>query len=87
MPAKTYPLSITNCSEDHDCLMSKGHHDAAAFKAAAEKHWCEPLKGFEPPKHSWWRAVPDRSGEYHCRYVPVDGPAPGAFPVTYVERY
>lgn len=87
MPAKTYPLRITSCGEDSEVLMSKGHHDAAEFKAAAEKYQGEPLDGFDGPKREWWRAVPDASGEFACRYVPADGAGAGAFPVTYVERY
>ena len=89
MPAKPIPLTIHSCGDDdHDCLMSKGHHDDKPFLAAAAKHWGEKLpSGFEAPKREWWRTMPDRSGEYASRFVPAVAGSRGAFPVTYVKRY
>ncbi len=83
-----YPLDIQNCSGD-DCqtLMSKGHHDAAAFLAAAEEHWGAPLNGFDKPMHDWWRATPDSTGEYKFMYHPAKPGSRGAFPVTVITQW
>ncbi len=85
---RPYPLEIQNCSGD-DCatLMSKGHHDPAAFKAAAEAYWGEPLNGFDQPMHMWWRAVPDRSGDYRYMYHEAKPGSRGAFPVTTITQW
>lgn len=87
-PVRPYPLDIRNCSGD-DCatLMSKGHHDKAAFLKAAEEYWGEPLSGFDAPEHTWWRSVPDRTGEYHCMYHEAKPHTRGAFPVTVICQW
>jgi len=87
MPS-THPLEIRNASGD-DCatLMSKGHHSSTAFLAAARAYWDEPLRGFGAPAHSWWRSVPDSTGEYSSRYHEASAHARGAFPVTYICQW
>jgi len=82
--AKTYPLDIQQIGDDVFALMSRGHHDPHEFmRKAREEGWDNPLG---MPKQRWARAVPDRTGEYHCFYWFADAPGPGAFPVTYAEE-
>lgn len=88
-PVRPYPLDIRNCSGD-DCatLMSKGHHDKAAFLKAAEEYWGEPLSGFDEPTHMWWRWVPARPGEdYRGYYHEAKPGARGAFPCTAITQW
>lgn len=84
---RCYPLDVQNCSgDDGYAVMSKGHHDPAAFVAAAREWWGEELEGWEPPQHVWWRVVPDQTGEYHCNYHPAEPFSRGAFPATVMEQ-
>lgn len=86
----THALEIQNCGGDEaDTLMSKGHHDQAAFLKACEAYWGEKLpKGFEAPTHMWWRWVPARPGsDYKGYYHEAQPGARGAFPVTATTRW
>ncbi len=79
------PLDVHYCGGDGaDTLMSKGHHDQAAFLKACEEHWGEPLpKGYEGPTHMWWRWVPARpDGDYRGYYHEANPGERGAFPCT-----
>lgn len=83
-----HPLKIQNCSgEDAATLMSKGHHGKTAFMKAARSYWGEALKGFDGPYHTWWRTVPDRTGDYRCRYHEAAPHSRGAFPVTAITQW
>lgn len=85
---RRYPLEIHALNGD-DCatLMSKGHHDADAFMAAAKEHWGAPLKGFDKLMHDWWRAIPDSTGDYRFMYHPAKPGTRGAFPVTAITQW
>ena len=72
--------------DDCVCLMARGHVPLPEFKRAARAYWGEPLRGFEPPAHLWWRAVPDSTGEYKARYHEAAAGARGAFRVTAMLR-
>lgn len=88
IPVRQHQLEIQNCSGD-DCstLMSKGHHYKAAFLKAAEEYWGEPLNGFYEPVHTWWRYVPDSTGEYRCKYHEAKPNSRGSFPVTVIFQW
>ena len=59
----------------------RGHVDTKEMvKALANAE--EDLDDFDEPKHTFFRARPDNTGEYTCWYYEVDGPGRGAFPVT-----
>jgi len=76
-------IKIEQCGgDDCVCLMARGHVPLSEFKRAARAYWCEPLRGFEAPAHMWWRAVPDRTGEYKARYYEATAGSRGAFQVT-----
>lgn len=80
---KVYPLDIRDCSgDDSRTLMSKGHHSTTAFLVAAREYWGESLYGFDAPSTGWWRAVPDKSGDYKFMYHEAVPHSRGAFPVT-----
>lgn len=81
---KHYPLNVQGCICDTGyAAMSKGHHDSAEFEVAVSEWWGEELAGWEKPRHTWWRAVPDV--EYRCRYIIAKPFSRGAFPVTFME--
>lgn len=85
--ATAQPLLIKNCSgDDVPVLMSKGHHDNKPFLAAARTYWGEPLKGWDGPYRSWWRAAPDSTGDYRCMYHEAKPNSRGAFAVTFIYR-
>ncbi len=88
-PVRPYPLDVCNCSgEDHNALMSKGHHDLAAFKAAAREYWGEAIDHWEAPRHLWWRVVPAPHGsDYKHYYADAKPHSRGAFPATVMESY
>ena len=79
-----HPLDVV-CLYSDDCktLMSKGHHDPAAFLAEVEKWNGGPLEGrFGKVRHGWHRTVPDSTGEYRCVMHPAKPHARGAYPTT-----
>lgn len=80
-----YPLSIENVGEDTYIVMSRGHHDPAAFMAAVrEAGYDWPLGA---PTHHWVRATPAPAGSgYRCFYNLSDKPGRGAFPATYAHE-
>lgn len=85
--AKQYPLDVRNVGDDTYVVMSKGHHDPAAFKQAVQEagygDW--PLG---KPEQKWVKAVPCRCGEHTCHYELSDQQRPGWFPATYAwEHY
>ena len=83
-PRRTYPLVVENIGDDDYRLMSRGHHDAHDFmRAARGEGFAWPLG---MPRHLWFRAVPDRTGHYACRYVEAGAGDRGAFPVTYAAE-
>lgn len=85
---RRYPLDVQNCSGyDGYCCMSKGHHGLDDFKAAALAWWGEDMSRWDGPRHEWWRAVPDRSGEYRVIFHPAKPGARGAFPATVMDYY
>ena len=85
----SYPLAVCNYGgEDGTTLMSKGHHDKAAFLKACEDYWEEPLESFDEPAHMWWRWVPTRPGDdYRGRYHEAKPGARGAFPCTAITQW
>ena len=85
---RDYPLDIRSCGGGEcDALMSKGHHDDNVFLAAALSEWGEPLEGFDAPCRTWWRVVPDSTGEYAAIYHEAKPGARGAFPVTVIAQH
>jgi hypothetical protein len=84
-PVRPYLLDVRDCGgDDVATLMSKGHHDHAAFLKACEEHWGAALpKGGDGPVHTWWRWVPARPGsEYRGYYHEANPGERGAFPCT-----
>lgn len=79
--ARKYPLKLENVGEDVYCLMSKGHHDKAAFMAEVAKEY--PSWPMGEPEHTWHRMMPDPSGEYAALYYPAEPGSRGAFPATW----
>lgn len=82
---RSYPLDV-QClfTDDTKTLMSKGHHDEAAFTAACEEWYGGPLKGWGKVRHGWGRTVPDSTGQYTYLMLPAKPHARGAYPVTTV---
>ncbi len=79
-----HPLVVV-CLYSDDCktLMSKGHHEPAAFLAAVEAWNGGPLEGrWGKVRHGWHRTVPDSTGEYRCLMHPAKPHARGAYPTT-----
>lgn len=84
-PVRPYPLNVQSCGgDDSYTLMSKGHHDHAAFLKACEEYLLEPLLGgHDGPAHMWWRFVPARpGGDYIGQYHKSKPGERGAFPCT-----
>lgn len=86
---KAYELNIEHCNDfgndDHYCLFSKGHHDAESFAQAA-MGYVRDIE-IEGSAHEWWRAIPDGTGEYSCRYVGATPKSKGSFPVTVIYQW
>ncbi len=82
-PVRRYPLDVV-CLHSDECrtLMSKGHHDEAAFRAACVDWNGGELDGWGRVRHGWHRTVPDASGEYRTLMVPAKPHARGAYPTT-----
>lgn len=81
---KPYPLAV-EClyTDDTKTLMSKGHHDPAAFLAEVAAWNGGPLEGrWGKVRHGWHRTVPDSSGEYTTLMIPAKAGARGAYPTT-----
>lgn len=83
-----HPLEIKKLYNDDEAfLMSRGHHDPAAFRAQAVRdEWVRASDGedgdeIEAPVHGYMRCVPRRGG-WDNWHEPANGPGPGAFPVT-----
>ena len=87
--SKPHPLEIQCChSDDEQGVFSKGHHDFDRFIKAAKEFHGDNLNGWEgKPKHVWWRAVPDPSGDRRCFYHEAAENSRGAFPATVVTEY
>lgn len=79
-----YPLAIESWGSDRYMVVSRGHHDCEAFKAAALAECCTAAeflyKGSYPVQHLWYKATP-RDG-YVAWYSPVPQGTRGAFPAT-----
>lgn len=85
-PSGRYPLQVV-CLYSDECrtLMTKGHHEQAAFLAAVQIWNGAPLDGrWGQVRHGWHRTVPDSSGQYSSLMVPATPHAPGAYPTTSV---
>lgn len=79
---RTYPLEIESVGSDSYIVMSRGHHDIAAFmKAAVEAYPDWRLGG---PEQVWCKTTPTRDG---WRYNFVKEGARGAWPATYCWEY
>lgn len=80
---KAYAINI----ECHDGeVMSKGHHAAADFAAAAleqEEIVVDPCD----VRYDWERCIPDSTGEFLYLRHPAKEGSRGAFPVTLALRY
>ncbi len=80
---RTYPLDVTSLSDgDSTTLMSKGHHDPAAFLEACELWIDGPIKGWGKVRHGWGRTVPERTGNYAFMVHAAAPHARGAYPTT-----
>lgn len=81
-----YPLAVVFVySSGRTTLISKGHHDPAAFMEAVEKWNGGPLEGrWGNVRHGWHRTVPDSTGEYRYLVHPAKPHARGAYPTTRV---
>lgn len=81
-----YPLEIVNAGEDTYIVMSKGHHDPAAFMAAVRADGYDWPLGM--PEHRWVRATPTSDPYRKCIYTFAAKGDRGAFPCTYAwEAY
>lgn len=78
---KQYPLDVESVGSDTYIVMSRGHHDLDEFMVAVNKDY-EDWK-LRNPEHKWCKTVPDRSGQFSCRYVFVKPGTRGAWPATY----
>jgi hypothetical protein len=80
---RPYPLDLV-CLHSDECrtLMSKGHHDEAAFRAACVEWNGGELEGWGRVRHGWHRTIPDASGEYRTLMHPAKPGARGAYPTT-----
>lgn len=81
---KKYPLELVNVGEDTYCLMSKGHHDKAAFMAKVAEEY--PGWPMGEPEHTWHRMMPDPSEEFAALYYPAEPGSRGAFPATWTTE-
>ena len=79
-----HPLEIvTLYTDDTKTLMSKGHQDEAAFRAACEAWNGGPLEGrWGKVRHGWSRTIPDATGEYQFLMIRAEPHARGAYPTT-----
>lgn len=81
---KAYPMKVENIGDDSYKLMSRGHHDPNEFMRevrSAGYNW--PLG---MPQHTWFKTIPDRSGECSCIFIEVLAGTRGAFPVTFATE-
>lgn len=86
-----YPLAIDAWVHDDgktvgETLVSKGHHDAKAFRAACAAYWGADLNGFGYVRHCWFRAMPDSNKKYSCFMSPAKPNSRGAFPATCISE-
>lgn len=79
--SKQYPLALESWGEDVYILASRGHHPLPEFIEAMRLEYSSWPMG--TPEHLYMKRVPDPSGEYICRWFPVDKGCRGAVPVTY----
>jgi hypothetical protein len=78
-----HPLDVECLYDDNNkTLMSKGHHDSAAFTAACEAWNGGPMTGWGKVHHVWLRNTPDSSGDYEFRVWPAEPHTRGAYPAT-----
>lgn len=82
---RRHPLAVKVLHTD-ECaiLMSKGHHDSAAFLDACAGWNGGDLVGWGAVKHGWFRNVPDSTGEFQWLMHPATPHARGAYPATTV---
>ncbi len=90
---KTYPLVIEEIEWNYYdwCLMSRGHHSPDGFFKKARRNM--DYLGYSPNdwkpedvKQGYWRfMLPEMACRSEGIYMPCEGPARGAFPVTWLE--
>jgi hypothetical protein len=64
---------------DEEYIPVRGHVDLATFNRETWAYGYEPVGLI---RHTYWRCVPDRTGEFAFRYVFDVLPGRGAFAVT-----
>ena len=90
MSKKQHPLKVEDImwGEYGHAYMSKGHHDPETFCDAVNetRHILDDALLPSGVKQEYWRYCPWEycSSECDGAYVKVDGPARGAFPVTFI---
>lgn len=86
MTDSRYPLDIRNAGDDTYIVMSKGHHEPAAFMAAVREAGYDWPLGM--PTYHWAKTTPcpPSCGEHHCHYSLRDTPRKGWWPATYAHE-
>jgi hypothetical protein len=78
-------------NDDSQTYCVKGHVDINAFKSAIEKEeievWGDNRFKDADVEHGWFKAVPDKSGDYHCIYHPSNESIRGSFKATTATIY
>lgn len=84
MTTKEYPLELENIGEDSYCLMSRGHHNLDAFMEKVSEEY--PSWKMGKPEHTYFKVVPDKTGEYSVWYTQVPKETKGCIPVTVTDE-
>ena len=72
-------------SDYHSIYFIRGHIDIDKASDALKKE-DDGYDEFSAPKHVYFRARPDNTGEHDCWYYEVEEAGQGAFPVTMMMR-
>lgn len=77
-------IEIKSVGEDVYILRARGHHDPHEFmRQVRAEGYTWPLG---MPVHTYARTIPTSRIGWDCAYALCDGPARGAYPVTYVQE-
>lgn len=78
-----YPLKLENWGDDSYFVVSRGHHDLAAFKQKVNEEYDHFGNFFESAYHSYLKATPSSEGTVYSHVGPDTR---GAFPATCAQE-
>jgi hypothetical protein len=84
---KNYSMNVTiGFGDDGLFAWSRGHHPLDSFGVEVAKELdIQSLAKPGPPRHEWWRVVPD--GDGGGLFLEAKPHSRGAFPVTYCDEW